>query len=303
MSTRPFIYLVQGQAERIREYLHLADRAQADAIFLTYDEPLAGATFFPDSTWSEGRNKMLEMARERGEYEYFIFSDDDVEFDVGSWTAFEDDLLRYRPAIGIPVMQRTVRTPIPGRRMQPFSASDEQVMGVHRDVIEDNLIFPYQSQFDSLHWWAACQIQKILMQTFYRDGALQFNDVHVRNDCHERYDSPDEGRRIYKRVIREWLDTQLVGGFRDFNFWTGRFHWHGWRRVLLRRLRLLLRSRNTGHSLPHALADKRLAPDSVLRSQYRHGELVQSSGARPGGARRALATVLEPAALSPARQT
>ena len=104
------MYLVQGQSDRVRENQHLAYRASASAIFLTYDEPLEGAMFFPNSTWSEGRNKTLEHALEKEKYSYYIFCDDDIAFESGGWDVFESQILALRPAIAVPVCPKTFET-------------------------------------------------------------------------------------------------------------------------------------------------------------------------------------------------
>ena len=45
-TEKKFIYLVQGEADRVKNYLCLADRKQADALFLTYDKPVGGGGSF-----------------------------------------------------------------------------------------------------------------------------------------------------------------------------------------------------------------------------------------------------------------
>ena len=269
MYTQDFIYLVQGQRERVEGYVHLADRPRADALFMTYDEPLDGAVFFPNSTWGEGRNRLLEMARSKGSYHYTIFCDDDIAFDTGDWEAFEDHLLAQTPAIGVPVVPRTRHTTIP-LQSQPFGINDEQLMGIHQDVIDDGLLFPYQTQFDSIHWWAACHIQQILIQTLYRDAAVQFNGIQIQNECARRYDNPEGGRASFKPLIREWLGDQFVDGYRDFEYHTGKFHWRAWRRVLLKELRTLGRSRAIRHTLPPENVTRMFTPDAELLVQYQN---------------------------------
>ena len=54
------LYLVQGQANLVQSYLDLYGRVSSDAIYLTYDKPMEGAIYFPNSTWSEGRNRLLK---------------------------------------------------------------------------------------------------------------------------------------------------------------------------------------------------------------------------------------------------
>ncbi len=49
---------------------------------------------------------MLAEAHKLGDYRYFIFMDDDVEFVRGGYGDFESLLLQLRPAIGVPVSGR-----------------------------------------------------------------------------------------------------------------------------------------------------------------------------------------------------
>ena len=41
-----FIYLVQGKSDLVRNYFHLAERPETDAVFLTYDKEIENAIFF-----------------------------------------------------------------------------------------------------------------------------------------------------------------------------------------------------------------------------------------------------------------
>ncbi|GAB5534703.1 MAG: hypothetical protein Rubg2KO_09520 [Rubricoccaceae bacterium] len=274
MVENTFIYLVQGQRELVSTFLHLADRPQADALFLTYDEPLhaEGAIFFPNSTWAEGRNRLLEEARQNGSYRYYIYSDDDVEFERGGWQDLEDGLLAHTPAIGVPVVPKTYDTTVPFS-VQPFRLNDEQVMGLHHDVVEDNLIVPYQTRFDDVHWWASCQIQQILIQSFYHQDALQFNGITVRNECAGRYANPDEGRSTYKTLLRDWLATQFVDSFRDIQLGTGKYRWRAWRRAIHHTLRTLGRPRASTHCLSPSRVMEMLTPGSALLEQYQNRTL------------------------------
>lgn len=266
MYTKEFIYLIQGQRELVEGYLHLGERSRCDALFLTYDEPLDGAVYFPNSTWGEGRNHLLRLARIQGPYHYYVFADDDAGFERGTWQDFENRLLAWTPAVGVPVVPRTAHTTIPLAR-QPFGLNDELLMGVHHDVVQDNLLFPYQTLFDSVHWWGACHIQEILIQTLYRDRAIQFNDISVNNECAHRYDNPDAGRTQFKPLVRDWLDSQLVDGYRDIEYDTGQFHWRAWRRTLKTAVRTR-GSRTDRHALPPQRAAGLLAPGSTLLKQY-----------------------------------
>jgi hypothetical protein len=211
-----FIYLFQGQSDLIEKYMHLAGREDADAIFLTYDRPIAGAIFFPNSTWAQGRNKLLTTALNREEgYTYYIFCDDDIAFKKGDWKEFEKQLIKYSPSIAVPVCEKTEKTIIKGIKCQSFLFNDEQLIAFHHTVAKDGIILPYQEQFDDVHWWASCDVQQILIQTFYRFDSVQFNDIIVSNDCSTRYPWQAEGSKVYPKQIRAWLAAQFLRSYRD----------------------------------------------------------------------------------------
>ncbi len=217
MTYKYYIYMVQGQADLVKNYMHLGDRAGVDAVYLTYDREMDGALYFPNSTWAEGRNRMMEEALGKGKrYEYYIYIDDDVEFKRGGWDRFEELLMRYRPAVGVPVVMKSEKTPFPLHKYQTFIFNDEQMMAFHREVVEDRILLPYQVRFDSVNWWASCEIQQILIQNFYSSNSLQFNEIEIANTERGRYEEGDENFRV---VMNEWLDAQFAGRYRSISYY------------------------------------------------------------------------------------
>ena len=208
---KDFIYLVQGRSDLVIEYFHLQERDNADAIFLTYDRKINGAVYFPNSTWSEGRNKLLKSAIEKGEYKYYIFCDDDIEIISGSWDEFEKLLLKYKPAIGCPVFPKTKRSKIFFLIYQVFFVNDEQLIAIHHDLVKDNIVVPYQTEFDHLVWTLACSIQERLIQNFYFSDCLQFNKIEVLNKVHNRYDLTE--RKNSKKYIKEWMTKEFRNNY------------------------------------------------------------------------------------------
>lgn len=233
-----FVYLVQGQACRVRNFFHLGERENASALFLTYDERLPEAIFFPQSTWAEGRNRLLAAVQERGiDYDYLVFVDDDTHFYLGDWAAFEQGLKAYKPAIGVPVFDRTVNTvlPYPMFPVQSFTYNDEQLMAFSREVVAERKILPYQTQFDTLHWWATCRLQQILIQNFYADEVLQINTARVANLETRRYPVKTVSDEAFKGPVLAWVRQQYGQHCRDVDKSPAR------QLLLLRTLRVLVR--------------------------------------------------------------
>lgn len=211
-DSKIFIYLVQGQANLVKNYAHLRNRTSSHLISLTYDEPIDGSIYFPNSTWAEGRNRLLQEVENLGlRYEYVIFCDDDVIFYMGDWDLFEKEILRYEPAVAVPVVSRTVKTiePFPLLEVQRFIYNDEQLMAIRHDVIEDRKIVPYKTEYDSLHWWATCYAQELLIQKYYASDTLQINRCRVLNLEHDRYTNDEITRQTYKSSVVTSLGQQL----------------------------------------------------------------------------------------------
>ena len=212
-----FVYLMQGTSDRIGEYLHLRERPDADAVFLTYDREREGCIFFPNSTFMQGRNRMLAEARKLGDYRYFIFMDDDVEFVRGSYDEFESLLLQLRPAIGVPVFGRLRDAVIGfgspfGRIYLPYMDwqiawdYDGQMNAYHRDLVLDGLVIPYWESFTD-NWWVSDIISSALAMNFYRGGVLQFNRIVISNKIHRDYAKSDSP----KEQAAHWMAQQFVG--------------------------------------------------------------------------------------------
>jgi len=212
-----FIYLVQGQARYIQNYLDLKLRNDVDAILLTYDKQIEGAIFYPDSTWGEGRNYLLSKALESGkQYQYYIFLDDDVKFLKGDYSLFEMQLAKYKPAIAVPVFDPKTRATIIGFKnwfnkrfismgvYQICRFADAQFMAFHSDVIHDKLVVPLQTHFDAISWYATSSTQQLLMFNLYKKSILQFNNIIVKNDCHRDYT-----KHAFKELQNNWFKQQF----------------------------------------------------------------------------------------------
>ncbi|MDO9109388.1 MAG: hypothetical protein Q7U40_01925, partial [Desulfatirhabdiaceae bacterium] len=111
---KPFVYLIQS--ESVMPYSDLPDE-QNDIILLTWKAPCDGndTIYYPQSTWNEGRNRLLKEAVTRNAgYLYYIFLDGDcivkedaelartlnVKLCGNPFRTFEKYLLEWEPAVG-----------------------------------------------------------------------------------------------------------------------------------------------------------------------------------------------------------
>lgn len=267
---KKFIYLIQGQENLVNKYLELTNRADADVMFLTYDKPVEGMIFFPNSTWAEGRNKLLAQALIKGKYDYYIFCDDDIKFEKGGWNEFEAGLISLNPLIAVPIVPRLMhkRRNIKSLKYQLFALNDEQLMAFHHSVIIDNIALPYQTQFDYIHWWAPSEIQEILIQNFYYHSAVQFNNIYILNNEHHRYPNSRKNPSTFQKPIHSWLKNQFKSKYKKI---------HRPSKIdkvvsLYRTYKFLLNQRFFKTSLNTQLNEKTvrklLKTDSVLLRQY-----------------------------------
>lgn len=264
-----FIYLVQGQSELVKDYLHLADRDDADAIFLTYDKPIKEALFFPNSTWAQGRNKMLETVLTQEDYLYYIFCDDDIAFKKGGWDEFEENLMVHNPAIAVPVfLFKTKKTPLRWLKYHSFLFNDEQMIAFHNEVVMDGIVLPYQNQFHDIHWWASCEIQEILIQNFYSSDSIQLNRIHITNECRLRYPNPDTGRIMFKKHIRDWLTKQFIGSYKDISMSVKKSFLVILWRTFSYSIRHYRNFSSSSYSVSESVIKKTLSNNSEILKQY-----------------------------------
>lgn len=209
-----FIYLMQGQAQCIKKYLHLNSET-SDCIFLTFDEEIEDAIFFPNSTWTEGRNRLIQEAKALDkEYLYYILLDDDVSFIKGSFQLMEENLLKYKPALGTPCVDSDY-TRGPGMNfgedmeVQRIVSWDEPYDAYHHTVFHDTILLPYDTKFDPVCWWGQCDINRWLLYTLYHDYILQFNNCCISNDLHRDYPNKTYSKDFNLMSIGNYVQEQL----------------------------------------------------------------------------------------------
>lgn len=188
-----FVYLLQGSQNNITKYKHLQN-SDADLITLTYDFEISSLdgfglinAYFPNSTWAQGRNRLLEIAIDTGkDWDYYIFIDDDVIFEKGDFLTFQNALSQHQPMIGMPLCDEVKHTKRYNEllEMQIPEAFDQLCQAYHKDVVSAQTVIPFETKFDNDSWWYSCEINQFEIFFHYPELVLQFNSIQIRNGNH-----------------------------------------------------------------------------------------------------------------------
>ena len=210
-----FVYLIQGRHEGIKNWAFLKQTGRT-FYYLYYNSEGQTAEQtgeniipYPNSTWAEGRNHLLEIlkAREVG-WEYAVFLDEDVQISGEALTAFETLLQTHKPDIGLPlcdIIERTGRADLSQEIQRPVGL-DQLMQAFSRRAIEEGIVVPYDTTFDDISWWYACEINEQLILRLYGDRTLQFNTVSVTNGFHG-YNAQDDSYALPESLYRGGMDA------------------------------------------------------------------------------------------------
>ena len=200
-----FIYLVQGTRQNVKNFEFL-QKTNSRLVTLTYDSDFdlkskyrKDNIFLPNSTWAEGRNRLLSHVKNE-DYKYLVFMDDDAQISKESLDKFESQLLEYSPKIGIPISDqiRDGRLFTPRLKVQRPVALDQIVQAFSKEAVNDSIVIPYVVDFDNRSWWLACEINQYLIINFYSDTCLQFNEIFVKNGEHTWLEQNKNPFSLYK---------------------------------------------------------------------------------------------------------
>lgn len=202
-----FLYLVQSAGRLPECYASIPD-VQADLLQLTWKEPVEGAIYYPKSTWTQGRNRLLAEAMQRPEqYLYYLFLDDDILFEKGNWRSFEQALLNYRPAVASPYFPEY--PPVNRSRLDLQAHTcfyfDAMFNAFHRDVVRDGLLLPYYDGWDHESWWYSQLFIMRLASKLYPRHVLQINSVIIHNSKHGQYPQADDWKKV-----EQWFDAEVL---------------------------------------------------------------------------------------------
>ncbi len=193
--TKRFLYLVQTAGDLPEKLVELQS-TDSDVRFLSWQKQSSDprSLFYPDSSWTQGRNRLLREAPGTG-YCYYVFLDDDILLEaVGGdsgqnpWRLFEEFLLDYEPAIGMVrySWQLTGGWDDPAKPVQSLRFFDALLNAFHREALLS--LLPY---YDGMDEESECYAQAILCSlaaSLYPSHLLQTNRLTVKNLKSRRMD-------------------------------------------------------------------------------------------------------------------
>lgn len=197
---KPFAYLLMGaRVVPTRPPLHPGP--SRDVLWLTYADR-SGDVHYPKSTWTQGRNRLLDFAMRRaaemrdGGYLYYIFMDGDVllkprpeqrywyrsDLPDNVFDRFEMFLTDWEPAVGSVPFRWTLGD------QSTFSIhqnNDAIFSAHHRETI--SFVMPYVGDLDCFSWYYSQHIFNSLNAMIHNTHRVQFNAIEAHNDQHNPY--------------------------------------------------------------------------------------------------------------------
>jgi len=205
-----YLYIIQTASHLPEKYECLRKR---DYILLSYKENTPDTTiFYPNSTWTTGRNKLREYVLEiNKKYDYYIFLDEDIVFcdysQEDGFNAFEHLLYEYKPYIANPNFGSYYEHYGNRELLGEFQTTvwyDGMYNAFSHDAFTSNEIFPYIDIFDNRCWWMSQYIM-IILCSIYKNEVVFSTNIKIYNEIHSEY--PKENIFI---ETREYIVNELL---------------------------------------------------------------------------------------------
>jgi hypothetical protein len=216
-----FVYLIQAKKNFISTFGH----ANNDFFVLTWKEKCECAIYYPDSTWTEGRNRLFEEVKDL-DYDYYIFMDEDVilkaanDLNCGNiFWEFERLLEKYQPAIGMPLYLECpylVDSQEEGEISTVYSF-DACFNAIRKDALHK--LLPYNPVHDKESWWYSQLYFVHTARILYPKEIVHFNNIHMTNPVHGKY---PQGRDFKSKdeIFKKTIKPEYQHLFRPCPTWT-----------------------------------------------------------------------------------
>jgi hypothetical protein len=220
---KPFVYMIQAESDM--PYPNLPDENN-DIMLLTWKRPSnePNATFYPESSWNQGRNKLLHDAISHSKktgnpYLYYIFLDEDcvvkedaalaaelgIPLTGNPFRTFERYLMQWQPAVGY--TRYSWQYYETGKEMNLGYNFDALFNAFHREAL--SFLLPYYTGFDSMSWLYSQNIVNHLTAILFNSYRIQFNVITTKNNSRRGYNQREKIWSIPTRFLLEAIKTDL----------------------------------------------------------------------------------------------
>jgi hypothetical protein len=185
-----YLYLIQAANKLPEIYEHLRSK---DFVLLSYEKETEDTDiFYPDSTWTQGKNKLREYSLSlKEEYDYYIYLDEDIIFEgvdgEAGVDAVENLLLKYKPIIAVPSLNGVYGVHHEYNNLKTEAQTTYWIDGCFdcwsKDTFRNSKIFPMHGLFDyaGSGCWASCNIMQKLCRIYHENQIVLFNNIAIIN--------------------------------------------------------------------------------------------------------------------------
>lgn len=138
--------------------------------------------YHPNTTWGEGRNKLLSYTKNKN-YDYYIFLDDDLRFDVKKQIPIlEKDLTENNIKIAYPRRQDRYGN---NEKFSKQHNCDASFSIFHKSIVRK--LLPYYNAYQNDSWHYSQAILNMIQNIVYQDITVQYNDILFKNGTEKSY--------------------------------------------------------------------------------------------------------------------
>tara|TARA_Y100000816_G_scaffold292309_1_gene286931 strand:- start:1891 stop:2835 length:945 start_codon:yes stop_codon:yes gene_type:complete len=209
-----FLYLIQTEGNIPESYSFFRHK---NTLILSYKENTDDTDiFYPDSTWTQGRNKLYNFCQTHHirfrHVDYFVYLDFDLTIDLNMINKFENQIteLGYKYPIVFPRIGGSNRGPskwglgkIEKKGLENLSFKYQTVdwfdgcfNAFHKDSI--NQLFPLEEKLDKESWWYSQMFLVFKSNYIFKNKIVQLNEIIVDNQLHSKY--PRHMKNVRLRV-------------------------------------------------------------------------------------------------------
>ena len=190
--------MIQGEAHRFNKWSQLFHKIGSSArlIYLSFDKPLSGVVYAPNSTWNTGRNLLLTKAFQTSKYaKYFVALDGDLILNCAQSTCmdcycnYECWYNFHRLLLQQQVTSQILKpdNDIDGKAEYPRSLTciDLCFLAIPNHLLY--LFFPITTRYQTYSWHVSYYVQVNIMYRCAKYSILTLPQFTSQNTGHLKY--------------------------------------------------------------------------------------------------------------------